>query len=83
MSHQLLISADLAPADLSELPVAGRVSTWLEMLDAGYKLVTAGLRREVGENGDLKAAYRDWYAKQMTEHDKAVEQMLRRMQQRR
>jgi hypothetical protein len=82
MSGQLLSPADLAPPDLGGVPVERRITTWLEMLDTGYKLVTAGLRREVSERGDLNAAYRDWYAKQMTEHDQVVERMLCRMQQR-
>jgi hypothetical protein len=82
MSGQLLPPADLAPYDLGGVPVERRVSTWLEMLDTGHKLVKAGLRSEVGERGDLNAAYRDWYARQMTEHDQVVERMLRRMQQR-
>jgi hypothetical protein len=50
------------------------------MLDAGYKLVMAGLAREIGPSGDLNAAYRLWYAEQMIEHDRAIEQMLNRMQ---
>jgi hypothetical protein len=82
MSSQLLPSTNLAPSDLSELPIAQRASVWLEMLDAGYKLVMAGLARDNGPSGDLSAAYRRWYAEQMIEHDLAIAQMLNRMQER-
>ena len=80
MSSQLIPSAGLAPSDLSELPIDQRASVWLEMLDVGYKLVMAGLARENGPSGDLNAAYRHWYGEQMIEHDRAIEQMLNRMQ---
>ena len=82
VSGQRLPPRDLAPPDLGRLPLEKRASIWVEMLDTGYKLVIAGLAHRVGANGDVMAAYRDWYAEQMTEHDRVVERMLCRMQQR-
>ena len=80
MVDQLLPPAEIAPTDLSDLTPSERAAVWFDMLDAGYKLVLAGLRREIGPEGDLDAAYRAWYAEQMEEHDRAMEQMLLRMQ---
>ncbi len=81
MPSQLLPASDLAPNALSDLPSGQRVAVWLDMLDAGYKLVIAGLARDVGPAGDLRAAYRDWYSKQMAEHDQTIARMLGRLQQ--
>jgi hypothetical protein len=80
MSAQLLPSAELAPSDLSELPIEKRAAVWLEMLDAGYKLVMAGLARESCASSCIEDRYRGWYADQMVEHDRVVERMLNRMQ---
>jgi hypothetical protein len=83
MPGQLLPPAELAPGHLADMPVERRVAVWRDMLNVGYKLVLAGLQHEIGPQGDLKAAYRKWYAEQMEEHDRVVEGMLLRMQQRR
>jgi hypothetical protein len=49
---------------------------WLDLLDASEQFLLAGLRREIGPNGDLKAAYRKWYKEQMEEHDKMMYHMM-------
>ena len=36
----------------------------------------AGLRRQVGPGGDVRAAYRQWYAEQMREHDRTMLHLL-------
>ena len=79
MAGQLLPPPEFAPSDLGEMPVERRVAVWLDMLNTGYKLVLAGLRHEIGPDGDLQAAYREWYAGQMEEHDRKLERMMRRM----
>ena len=53
-------------------PKQGCGAEWLDMLGAGEKLVCAGLRREIGPDGDLRAAYRQWYEEQMREHDELI-----------
>jgi hypothetical protein len=42
----------------------------------------AGLRREIGPDGDLKAAYRGWYKKEMEEHDKMIFHMMEELSKR-
>lgn len=53
------------------------IRMWVDLMDTCEQFLLAGLRRQIGPDGDLKAAYREWYAQQMEEHD----QMIRRMAQ--
>ena len=39
-------------------PQPGCGAEWLDLLQTAEKLVRAGLRREIGPEGDLGAAYR-------------------------
>jgi hypothetical protein len=48
----------------------------VDLMNATEQYVLASLRREIGEDGDLRAAYRAWYARQMEEHDRMIEHML-------
>jgi hypothetical protein len=61
-------------------PQPGCGAEWLDLLHTAEKLVCAGLRREIGPRGDLHAAYRQWYADQMREHDELLLQTCRRLQ---
>jgi hypothetical protein len=36
----------------------------------------AGLRRRVGSDGDLRDAYRQWYAEQMAEHERTMRHLV-------
>jgi hypothetical protein len=56
----------------SSAPQPGCGAEWLDLLHTGEKLLLAGLRREIGPDGDLRAAYRSWYREQMDEHDRLV-----------
>ena len=40
--------------------------------ECGEQFLLAGLEREVGPSGDVKAAYQRWYAERMEEHDRAM-----------
>lgn len=57
---------------------AARIARWLDLMRTTDKLLLAGLRRKVGPHGDLAAAYRQWYADHMRDHDIAVERMAGR-----
>lgn len=54
-----------------------RIARWLDLMRTTDKLLLAGLRRKIGPQGDLAAAYQGWYADHMREHDIAVERMSR------
>jgi hypothetical protein len=67
----------MAPAEFAPRVPEGAtpqqcVAMWLDLMDACEQLVLAGLRREIGPNGDLRAAYRRWCAEQMEEHDRMI-----------
>lgn len=51
------------------------VAAWLDLMTASEELLLAGLRREVGPDGDVMAAYRKWYADQMEEHARMLEHL--------
>ena len=51
-------------------------------MDASEQFLLAGLRREIGPDGDLKAAYRKWYKEQMEEHDKMIFHMMEELSKR-
>ena len=53
-----------------------RISVWLELLDDTDTLVRSGLRAKIGQSGDLRQAYRDWYARQMKQHDRDQVRLL-------
>ena len=61
-------------------PQTGCGAEWLDLLRTAEKLVCAGLRREVGPSGDLRTAYRRWYADQMREHDDLLLRTCQRLQ---
>jgi len=67
---------DLTPRISDNTPMEMRIKIWLDLLDASEQFLLAGLRREIGPDGDLKAAYRKWYKEQMEEHDKMMYHMM-------
>jgi hypothetical protein len=69
---QLIPPPDLAPPSVKHLPLEKRIEIWAELVDESDALVRAGLRAKIGPDGDLQAAYRDWYARQMTEHEQVL-----------
>jgi hypothetical protein len=79
MAGQLIPAPALAPPALDRLTPAQRGRVWLELLATGEKLVLAGLRRELGPDAELRQAYQEWYRQRMEEHDRVLEDMLRRL----
>jgi hypothetical protein len=52
------------------------IAAWADLTDACEQFLLAGLRREIGPDGDLKAAYGKWYAERMQQHDQAMLRMM-------
>jgi hypothetical protein len=52
-----------------------RVAAWVDLMDTTEEFLLAGLRREVGPGGDVREAYRCWWAQQMEQHDRAMRLM--------
>jgi hypothetical protein len=52
------------------------LAMWIDLMNASEEFLLAGLRREIGPDGDLNAAYRHWHQEQMKENDQAMLQMM-------
>jgi hypothetical protein len=78
-----LIPPPGSEAALSDsLTMSDRAAVWFDLMETADELLFAGLRHEVGPDGDVQAAYRHWYTQQMNEHDRvtrrAAENLFRR-----
>jgi len=52
------------------------IRLWVDLMDACEQFLLARLREEIGPDGDLKAAYREWYREQMEKHDRMIRRMV-------
>lgn len=74
----------ISPLDLTARPPAEAtaaecVEMWIELMNVCDELLLARLRREVGPEGDVTAAYREWYRRDREAHDQALIRMLKRL----
>ncbi|MDP6356915.1 MAG: hypothetical protein QF473_17520 [Planctomycetota bacterium] len=49
---------------------AERIQMWCELMDFTESVLRAGLRRKVGPDGDVEAAFREWYQREMEQRDR-------------
>lgn len=70
IAQTLIPTPEMAPPSVRHLPLEKRIQLWAELVDEGDALVRSGLRARIGPSGDLQAAYREWYARHMEEHDR-------------
>jgi len=49
---------------------------WIDLMNACDQFLPADLRREIGPDGDLRAAYRRRYSEEMEKHDRAMSRMI-------
>ena len=75
MANQLIPPPGMAPSIPDKLSPDQRLRLWADLMDTSEQLLLAGLRRQIGPQGDLREAYRCWYAQQMEEHDRVIRQM--------
>jgi hypothetical protein len=69
-------SAQMLPPTLPETVTREQcVAAWLDLMTACEEMLLAGLRRQVGPDGDVMAAYREWYTGQMEDHARMLEHM--------
>jgi len=56
---------DSQPPPFSKIPsqeeVNRRMAQWYQAMELSHSMLMAGLRRKVGPDGDLIAAFREWY----------------------
>ena len=82
MANQLIPPPDLAPVVPPESTPEQRIALWVDLMNAGEQFLLAGLRRKIGPDGDLRAAYREWYAEQMLEHDRMMRRLVEELDRR-
>jgi hypothetical protein len=70
--NQLIPPPGMEPALPDNLTAEQHAAIWFDLMETADELLLAGLRHEVGPEGDVQAAYRRWYAQQMREHDRAT-----------
>jgi hypothetical protein len=73
--NQLIPPPELDIEPRRDLTPAQRIKLWAAWMDRAHEMLMAGLRRKVGPDGDVEAAYREWYARQVEEHDAMMRQM--------
>ncbi|MBC8876447.1 MAG: hypothetical protein H8E44_44025 [Planctomycetes bacterium] len=75
MAGQLIPTPDDAPAVPRDLTPEQCVKMWSDLMETCDQFLIAGLRAEIGPDGDLAEAYRQWYAQTMQEHDRMIFRM--------
>jgi hypothetical protein len=80
VAGHLIPPVELAPPVPHDLSSAECIALWREAYDAGEQLLLAGLAREVGPGGDVRAAYRRWNEGYLREHDEMIFRMLTNLQ---
>ncbi len=80
MPREPIIHPELRPPAIPErLPAEERFRLWAEATDAAEALLLAGLRHEIGPEGDIDEAYRHWNRARMDEHEQMLIRMLERL----
>lgn len=54
----------------------------MQLVDESEALLLAGLRARICPDDDLQAAYRQWYARHMEDHDRGLIAMLENLSRR-
>ena len=61
--------SDLTPTLPPHLSAQQRMAAWFDLMFVVERFFLTGLRRRIGPDGDLTAAYRQWYEQSMRERD--------------
>jgi hypothetical protein len=82
MKNQLIPPPELAPPSVRDFPAEQKIALWAEMVDEGDQFLMASLRRRLGPNADVQAAFLEWLDRRNAEHDRAVVQMITNLRRR-
>jgi hypothetical protein len=69
-------TVDLTPPISDRTTPEQRLALWADLVDVCEQLLLAGLRREVGSEGDVWSAYRRWWAERSEEHDRGLYRLM-------
>ncbi len=75
MANQLIPPPGMEPSIPDHLTPDQRLAVWVDLMDTCEAFLLAGLRREVGPEGDVREAYRRWWARQTEDHDRDLRRM--------
>ena len=75
MTRRVPSTPGISRPDLSDYSAKQCVAAWLDLFETGEVFLLAGLRHELGREGDLVSAYRQWYTQQMDQHDRMIARM--------
>ncbi len=82
MVNQLIAPPELAPPSVKHLPFEKRFALWADLVNSCEAFLLSSLRDRIGPDGDLAAAYREWYARYLNDHEqsqiKFLENLTRR-----
>jgi hypothetical protein len=79
MSSQRVSQINSVPEVPDEITMGQRIVLWMEVMENNEQLILNRLRKEVGPNGDVTAAYPRWHRRQMEEHDESLFRMMERL----
>lgn len=82
MSMPELPPPELTPSLPPGTTAEQRIQAWLETLYVSEQFLLAGLRRQIGPEGDLREAYRRWYVQHMEEHDGMMQHLAAELRRR-
>lgn len=77
--NRLIPPPELAPPVPERATPQQCVRLWADLMTACDEMLKSTLRREAGPNGDIRPLYRQWYERQMEDHDQMIERMLMKL----
>lgn len=82
MAGQLIPPPEMAPGNMAALSPGERVAAYFELLELGAQFVAAGLAQNLKPGEDVQTAFRNWYARQMEEHEADLRHQLNELSRR-
>ena len=76
MAGQLIPPPGFEPKVPADATPQQCIRIWVDLMNACEQFLLARLREEISPDGDLKAAYGNWYREQMEEHDRMIRHMV-------
>ncbi len=76
MQENLAAPAHLSPTLPRDATPEQCIRAWIDLMHTCDEFLLARLRREIGPEGDLIAAYHRWYEGEMERHDQMMLHMM-------
>jgi hypothetical protein len=80
MSERHSPSTDLSAPASPDAAQDRSIAAWLDLMRTCDKFLWTGLRADVGPEGDVYAAYKNWYEQWCDDHNRTVIRMLTRLE---